>query len=168
MTRARLQLIGLLTVLSLSAAGCKKKEETTAPPTVTTPPPPSQELSPEASALIFDSPVHTLDGKPSSLASHRGKALLLVNVASRCGLTPQYEGLERLQKRYAARGFSPSRFMLTMSRTDIANYLRLAAESVSRVFRRFQDEGLLHVDRREIEILDRPRLEELARSILRE
>jgi glutathione peroxidase len=40
------------------------------------------------------------------LADYKGKALLLVNVASKCGLTPQYEGLERLQKRYADRGFT--------------------------------------------------------------
>lgn len=72
-----------------------------------------------------------------------------------------------LSRRYAARGFSPTRFVLTMSRTDIANYLRLAAESVSRVFRRFQDEGLIRVDRREIEIRS-PALEELARNVLRD
>ena len=55
---------------------------------------------------IFDVPVHTLQGEESSLAPYRGKALLLVNVASKCGLTPQYEGLERLQERYGDRGFS--------------------------------------------------------------
>lgn len=57
-------------------------------------------------AALFDEPIHTLDGKPTSLAAHRGKALLLVNVASRCGLTPQYTGLEALHEKYAARGFS--------------------------------------------------------------
>jgi glutathione peroxidase len=55
---------------------------------------------------IFDVPIHTLQGEESSLAPYRGKALLLVNVASKCGLTPQYEGLERLQERYGDRGFS--------------------------------------------------------------
>ena len=73
-----------------------------------------------------------------------------------------------LSRRYAARGFSAGRFQLTMTRTDIANYLRLAAESVSRVFRRFQDDGLIRVDRRDVELLDRARMEELARSVLRE
>lgn len=73
-----------------------------------------------------------------------------------------------LSRRYAARGFSPTRFQLTMTRTDIANYLRLAAESVSRVFRRFQDDKLIRVDRRDIELLDVKRLEVLARSVLRE
>ena len=43
---------------------------------------------------------------PRRLAEHKGKLLLLVNVASKCGLTPQYEGLERLQKRYGGDGFS--------------------------------------------------------------
>lgn len=75
--------------------------------------------------------------------------------------------LVSLSRRYAERGFSPVRFVLSMTRTDIANYLRLAAESVSRVFRRFQDDGLLRVDRREIEILQPRALEELARSVLR-
>ncbi|WP_329184462.1 glutathione peroxidase [Actinacidiphila glaucinigra] len=55
---------------------------------------------------IYDIPLRTLTGEPASLAEHRGKALLIVNVASKCGLTPQYEGLERLQKRYADRGFT--------------------------------------------------------------
>ncbi|GAA1343771.1 glutathione peroxidase [Saccharothrix algeriensis] len=55
---------------------------------------------------IHDIAVRTLSGEPSSLGSLRGKALLVVNVASRCGLTPQYAGLERLQGRYGAAGFS--------------------------------------------------------------
>jgi CRP/FNR family transcriptional regulator len=72
-----------------------------------------------------------------------------------------------LSRRYASRGFSATRFVLSMSRTDIANYLRLAPETVSRVFRRFQDEKLLRVDRRELELLDRASLENLARDVLR-
>lgn len=72
-----------------------------------------------------------------------------------------------LSRRLAARGFSPNRFQLTMARTDIANYLRLAPETVSRVLRRFQEDGLLAVERRELELLDRERLEALAGSVLR-
>jgi CRP/FNR family transcriptional regulator len=72
-----------------------------------------------------------------------------------------------VSRRYAERGFSATRFVLAMSRTDIANYLRLAPETVSRVFRRFQDEKLLHVERRELEFLDAARLEALARDVLR-
>jgi glutathione peroxidase len=55
---------------------------------------------------LFDFPIDTLTGEHASLAPYKGKALLLVNVASKCGLTPQYEGLERLQKTYGDRGFS--------------------------------------------------------------
>ncbi|OPF80663.1 glutathione peroxidase [Streptomyces antioxidans] len=55
---------------------------------------------------LYDIPLRTLAGEPTSLGEHRGAALLVVNVASKCGLTPQYEGLERLQQRYAGRGFT--------------------------------------------------------------
>lgn len=55
---------------------------------------------------IYDIPVKTLSDEPASLAGLRGKALLVVNVASKCGLTPQYTGLEKLQERYADKGFS--------------------------------------------------------------
>ena len=73
-----------------------------------------------------------------------------------------------LSRRLAARGFSPNRFQLTMARTDIANYLRLAPETVSRVLRRFQQDGLLAVDRREVELAGRDALEALAAPILRD
>jgi glutathione peroxidase len=55
---------------------------------------------------LYDIPVHTLSNEPSSLAAFEGKTVLIVNVASKCGLTPQYEGLEALQKRYESRNFS--------------------------------------------------------------
>jgi glutathione peroxidase len=55
---------------------------------------------------LYDIPLKTLHGEPTSLAEHKGKALLLVNVASKCGLTPQYTGLERLHETYADKGFS--------------------------------------------------------------
>jgi glutathione peroxidase len=55
---------------------------------------------------IYDHPVRALDGGEADLHDQAGKALLIVNVASKCGLTPQYEGLERLQKTYGDRGFS--------------------------------------------------------------
>jgi len=55
---------------------------------------------------VRDIPVNTLAGQPSSLADLDAKTLLVVNVASQCGLTPQYAGLEALQERYANRGFS--------------------------------------------------------------
>jgi len=55
---------------------------------------------------VYDFPVNTLAGQPGSLADLAGQTLLVVNVASRCGLTPQYEGLERLHERLHDRGFS--------------------------------------------------------------
>ena len=55
---------------------------------------------------LYDIPLHTLSGADTSLAEYKGKAVLVVNVASKCGLTPQYEGLENLQKRYQDRGFT--------------------------------------------------------------
>jgi glutathione peroxidase len=55
---------------------------------------------------LYDIPLNTLQGEPASLRDFKGKALLIVNVASKCGLTPQYTELEELQKRYAAKGFS--------------------------------------------------------------
>lgn len=53
---------------------------------------------------IYDIPVETIDGKQATLAPHRGKAMLIVNVASRCGFTPQYDGLEKLYRKYRDRG----------------------------------------------------------------
>jgi len=55
---------------------------------------------------VRDIPVNTLAGKSSSLGDVDAKTLLVVNVASKCGLTPQYAGLEELHKRFADRGFS--------------------------------------------------------------
>jgi glutathione peroxidase len=54
---------------------------------------------------IYDIPVRTIDGDETTLRDYEGKALLLVNVASQCGLTPQYAGLEELHKTYGERGF---------------------------------------------------------------
>jgi glutathione peroxidase len=55
---------------------------------------------------IYDVDINALDGSPAALKDLEGKAVLVVNVASRCGLTPQYEGLERLHEQLADRGFS--------------------------------------------------------------
>ena len=55
---------------------------------------------------IYDVPIRALDGSALELSQLKDKAVLVVNVASRCGLTPQYAGLQRLQERYADRGFT--------------------------------------------------------------
>lgn len=53
---------------------------------------------------LFKIDVHTIDGKVQSMNDYAGKVLLVVNVASRCGFTPQYEGLEALHRRYKDQG----------------------------------------------------------------
>jgi glutathione peroxidase len=55
---------------------------------------------------IYDVEIESLQGGSAYLAQYRGKAVLVVNVASKCGLTPQYTGLERLQESYSGRGFT--------------------------------------------------------------
>ncbi len=72
---------------------------------------------------LIDIPLTTIDGAATSLSAFDGKVLLVVNVASRCGLSPQYEALEALQKKYSDRGFSvlgfPSnQFLQELSSTD--------------------------------------------------
>ena len=56
------------------------------------------------SASIYDIPVKKITGEDTSLAEFKGKVLLAVNVASKCGLTPQYEGLEKLYEQYKGQG----------------------------------------------------------------
>jgi glutathione peroxidase len=69
----------------------------TAPPAVTV----TKELDP-----MWNAPIKDLKGQPANLAGYKGKALMLVNVASKCGNTPQYATLEALQKKYEAKGFT--------------------------------------------------------------
>jgi glutathione peroxidase len=56
------------------------------------------------SKSIYDFSAKTITGEAKALADYKGTALLVVNVASKCGLTPQYEGLEKLHEKYAAKG----------------------------------------------------------------
>jgi glutathione peroxidase len=55
---------------------------------------------------IYDVNIASLDGSPLDLTALQGREVLVVNVASKCGLTPQYSGLEELQERYRGRGFT--------------------------------------------------------------
>ena len=61
--------------------------------------------APKAEGPVLDHTVKTIKGEDKSLADFRGKALLVVNTASQCGYTPQYEGLQELYAKYKARGF---------------------------------------------------------------
>lgn len=100
--------------------------------------------------------------------------LLSQDIGKAALLTGDYRADQRtaaflltLSRRHAQCGFSSSLFYLAMSRTDIANYLRLAPETLSRVLKRFQSDKLIRVLRREIELLDLRALELLALPILR-
>ncbi|RZA27194.1 MAG: glutathione peroxidase [Proteobacteria bacterium] len=82
-------------------------------------------------ASIYDFKVNRIDGTPTNLNDYKGKVLLLVNVASKCGLTPQYEGLEKLFQDYQEKGLSilgfPANEFLAQepgTNDDIANFCR--------------------------------------------
>jgi glutathione peroxidase len=66
----------------------------------------SEAIAAPAATSAFDFTLTRIDGKPLPLSAYRGKVVLLVNTASMCGFTPQYEGLKALQARYADRGFT--------------------------------------------------------------
>ena len=69
--------------------------------------PPTREFSmPMGSGSFYDLKVTTLDGRPADLAAYRGRVVLVVNVASQCGYTPQYAGLEKLHREFEAKGFA--------------------------------------------------------------
>jgi CRP/FNR family transcriptional regulator len=118
--------------------------------------------------------IATLASRLPGLQQHLFK-LLSADIGKAAVLAGDFSADERmaafilsLSRRYAARGYSASRLHLPMARADIANYLGLAAETVSRVLRRFQLDGLIAVDRREMEILDPARIGALAASVLRD
>ncbi len=60
----------------------------------------------EEERTVLDFTLDRIDGTPEPLSSYRGQVLLIVNVASKCGFTPQYDGLEKLYERYRERGFA--------------------------------------------------------------
>ncbi len=80
---------------ALAAAGRKKPAHTPTRP----------EGSPMSATNVHSFQLDRIDGTPQSLADYKGRTLLIVNTASRCGFTPQYEALEAVRQKYHARGF---------------------------------------------------------------
>ncbi len=99
-------------------------------------------------SAITDFEVKTADGKTASLGDYRGKVLLIVNTASKCGFTPQYEGLEQLHRDYAARGFEVLAFPCNQfgaqepgDAAEIANFCSLTYDVTFPVFAKIDVNG---------------------------
>lgn len=116
--------------------------------------------------------VADLAGRMPSL-QHKLFRLMSRDIARAAQLSGNHAADERLAafligiaERMSARGYSSTRCQLTMSRMEIASYLRLAPETLSRLLRRFQQEGLVSVEGRDVELRSRERLQEMASPLL--
>jgi glutathione peroxidase len=97
---------------------------------------------------ITEIPVKQADGTETTLAAHAGEVLLIVNVASKCGFTPQYEGLEALHRNYGARGFEVLGFPCNQfggqepgDAAEIANFCSLTYDVTFPVFAKVDVNG---------------------------
>lgn len=116
-----------------------------------------EELSREVGSL--QSHLHRMMSR--EIVRDQGVMLLLGNMRAEERLATF---LLSLSERFRARGFSPSAFVLRMSRQEIGSYLGLKLETVSRVFSRFREQGLVDVDQREIRLRDEAALRRLVEA----
>jgi glutathione peroxidase len=93
-------------------------------------------------------PVKAADGSTTDLSSHQGEVMLIVNVASKCGFTPQYEGLEALQRKYGDKGFSVLGFPCNQfgaqepgDAAEIANFCKLTYDVDFPIFAKIDVNG---------------------------
>jgi glutathione peroxidase len=93
-------------------------------------------------------PVTKADGSATDLSSHKGEVMLIVNVASKCGFTPQYEGLEALHRKYGDRGFAVLGFPCNQFRAqepgdaeEIANFCKLTYDVSFPIFGKIDVNG---------------------------
>lgn len=97
---------------------------------------------------LYDIPIHAANGTPTSLAPFKGQVLLIVNVASRCGFTPQYEGLEALYRRLHREGFTVVAFPCDQfghqepgSDAEIQDFCRLTYDVTFPVYSKIEVNG---------------------------
>jgi len=97
---------------------------------------------------VYDFSPRTLSGEPKALADYRGQVLLIVNVASKCGFTPQYTGLEALQKRFEGQGFQVLGFPCNQfgaqepgDAAEIANFCSLTYDVTFPMFEKIEVNG---------------------------
>ena len=98
--------------------------------------------------MLYDFKVTTIDGHQQRLDTYRGQVLLIVNVASRCGFTPQYSGLETLYRKYRQRGFTILGFPCDQfghqepgSADEIKNFCRLQYDVTFPLFTKLKVNG---------------------------
>lgn len=128
-------------------------------------------LDTAAVCILPYSELSALAGKMDGLRVQMFR-LMSKDIADTAALAGDFTAEERiasflldLSRRFHVRGFSATEFNLNMSRRDIANFLRLAPETVSRVLARFEKSHLIAVERREMRLLDVPGLKELGRCM---